>query len=271
MMMRSLGALFFGLLLGGCGGNYILTVPDQLVPPGVPAAAVVRLQRNDFFVLAPAVKGAAIRLRIAGGQERVAYTDKLGYAGTPLALPNAPGRYRLRVDYQDSEGEEIAASAPVYVWDPARPVVAVDLDCLPVEGHEDIAAAASALASLAGQANILYLTRRPIDRHGRAHESLVAAGYPDGAILLWQVERWHIVRGGKFKWPHMVVATRMVSQLPQLKRIFPKLGVGVCNSNLAAEAFDHAGMRCVVVGRADVEAEKATRRSSWAELASEGI
>jgi len=269
--MRNLGTLFFGLLLGGCGGNYILTVPDQLAAAGEPAAAVVRLQRNDFFVLAPAVKGAAIRLRIAGRHERVAYTDKFGYAGAALTVPKGPGRYRMRADYQDSEGEEIAASAQVYVWNRARPVVAVDLDCLPLEGSEDVAAATSALAGLAGRANILYLTCRPIDQHDQAHESLGAAGYPDGVVLLWRAEKWHIVREGRFNWPRLVVKSVMVSQLPQWKRVFPKLDVGVCSSKLAAEAFDHAGMRCVVIGQANVEVEKATHRASWTDLASEGI
>ena len=47
--------------LVGCGnsmGDYVLTVPDMVAPAGGEGVAVVRLQRNDFLVMAPPVKDA---------------------------------------------------------------------------------------------------------------------------------------------------------------------------------------------------------------------
>ena len=45
--------------LGGCGGQYILTVPDQLAAEGGDAVAVVRLQRSEFYLWAPPSPEAA--------------------------------------------------------------------------------------------------------------------------------------------------------------------------------------------------------------------
>ena len=62
--------------VGGCGGQYTLTVGDHVGPLGQDAAVVVRLQRNDFFVLSLPVKEAAIRFVSPDGRERAAYTDQ---------------------------------------------------------------------------------------------------------------------------------------------------------------------------------------------------
>ena len=48
----------------GCGGYYILTVPDQLGRASGSVVPVGRLQRNDFFFLAFGCEAAAIRFQI---------------------------------------------------------------------------------------------------------------------------------------------------------------------------------------------------------------
>lgn len=265
--------LWLGVVaLGGCGGQYILTVPDQLAAAGGLTATVVRLQRNDFFVLAPAVEEAAMRLRIADGPERGAYTDEFGYAGAAMAAPAKPGRYALTVKHLDIFGDEVVGEGPVYVWAADRPAVAVDLDCLPGLWLGDAKDAAGALRGLATKPNILYLTRRSTRDHAAAHEQLRKAGYPDGPILLWRRQRWHIVRDGRLKLPRVVVETRLVNQLPEVRKMFPKLDVGICDSSLAAKAFAAAGLRCVVVGPpAGAAGEGVTRHESWADLAQKGL
>ncbi|MCD6303536.1 MAG: hypothetical protein J7M21_01070, partial [Planctomycetes bacterium] len=200
----------------GCGGYYIVTVPDQLAPAGGQARTVIRLQRNDFFVLAVPVKQAAVRLRIDDCPERAAYTDKLGYAGTTLPVPDRPGRFEVTVRHLDPWGDEVEAAGRAYVRDPNRPAIAVDMDCLPGLWSGSSDQAARALRRLAVGADLLYLTRRPVRRQRQDHRTLTKAGYPDGPILAWQRQRWHIVREGPYKLPRIVVESRLVSQLPDL-------------------------------------------------------
>ena len=45
-MPRPLPLLLAALLTQGCGGYYVLTVPDQVGPAGGDAVAVARLQRT---------------------------------------------------------------------------------------------------------------------------------------------------------------------------------------------------------------------------------
>jgi len=265
--------LVFCPLAGGCGGQYILTVPDQLARAGGETPTVVRLQRNDFFVLAPPLKEAAMSFRVADGPERAAYTDKLGYAAAAVPVPKQPGRYTMRVVHLDSRyGDEPAAEGAVYVWDPNRPVVAVDMDCLPGLPLGSSRHAARALRRLAAAANVLYLTRRSAKHHAAAHEALTKAGYPAGPILAWRRQRWHIVREGRFRLPRIIVESRLVSQLPEVRRMFPGLSTGLCDSALAARAYAAAGMKVVMIGTAPADVGGAIRRrNSWADLADRGL
>ena len=232
---------------------------------------VVRLQRNDFFVLNFPVKGALIRFGIPDGSERAAYTDKLGYAGTTMTAPTKPGRYTVRIDHMDSEGQEVSGVAPLFVWDPARPVVAVDIDSLPSVVSEDAVGARGALKRLTALANIVYLTREPIRKHYRMHCRLTVDGYPDGAVMRWTRQRWRIETQGRYKMPNVIVESRLISQLSEVRRTFPKLSVGICTSDLAAKAFADAQMHAVIIGDKAVNVPSLTRRESWEELAIRGI
>ena len=178
-----------------------------------------------------------------------AHTDAQGYAAATIPAPAEPGVYTLLVQHGDKEGKEMSAAAPVYVWDPADAVIAVDLDSLPSSGSE-VKSARAAVKRLAQDANILYLTRQSISAHEGLHGYIKSAGLPDGPILLWQRENWHMVYEGKYNVPRMVVETRMVSPLPTLRRMFPKFAAGVCDSVVPARAFADAGLKSVIVGAA---------------------
>ena len=255
--------------VGGCGGYYVVSLPDVLVEKGGDAPALVRLQRNDFFILTPAVRDASMRLRVAGGEEVGAYTDKLGYAGTFVPTPAEPGRYDLTVDHQDDEGDEVAAKASCYVWPADRPVVAVDYDFLPVHRGASRGAVA-ALSAIASDAGIVYMTSRSVRHHADVHRSLDILGYPDGPVLLWRRQRWHIVRG-KWRMPRIVVESRMVSQLSELRKIFPSLAWGICRSSLATESFTNAGLNVATVGVELLGPSSGVLRTSWKRLAEGGI
>ncbi|MFP4054482.1 MAG: hypothetical protein ACLFV7_11540 [Phycisphaerae bacterium] len=252
--------------LAGCGGEYTLTVPDSVTPAGEDAPVVLRLQRNDFLVLDLPVEQAAMRLRAGKGIERGAYTDRHGYAGTTVPVPQEPGVYTLQVDHQDSEyGDEVHGTGRVYVWQKDRPIVAVDLDCVPLAE----AAASAGLSKLAQTASIAYFTREPVSRHDTLHEQLRTGGFPDGPILLWKRQKWHLERG---KWgiPTIEVETRLVSELSEMRKTFPMLRTGIAGCPLGARAFSEAGMRTVLVG--DISAPKGEgpliRVPGWGELGS---
>jgi hypothetical protein len=261
-----------GLLLScGCGGDYILTVPDMVAPAGGEGMAVVRLQRADFMFVPMAVKDALIQLQVDDEPRRGAYTDALGYAGTSLTAPVKPGRYKLKASHSDHWGDEVQAESNAYVWDPRAQAVAVDLDCLPGMALGFSKQSSLALGRAAKGANILYLTRRSASSHAKLHAQLAKAGYPDGPILEWQRQYWRIVRDGKYyNMPRLVFESRMVSQLPDLRAMLPGLTVGICEDSLAAKAFAESNMRVVIVGSARVEAKDVVRRASWSELAEKG-
>ena len=204
-----------------------------------------------------------------GGQERAAYTDKLGYAGAALTAPDRPGKYSISVSHLDSRGEEPLVETPLYVWEDHAPVVAVDLDCLPQAPLGNTAEAAPALHRLRQEANVVYLTRGAMGEPKAVRQALQRSGYPDGPVLLWRMQRWHIIREGSL--PRVVVESRLVSRLPDLRQSFPNLNHGLCNTALAAKAFAEAGIQPVVVGPAMGDLGDARRVKSWAELSEKGL
>lgn len=268
MPKRLIASLALSLALTGCGGQYILTVPDQVAAAGGQSVAVARLQRNDFFVLAPPIEGAALRFRVEEQGERAAYTDRLGYAGAAVPVPAQEGLYTLRVDHMDREGDEAHATAPVYVWNAQTPVVAVDLDALRLDAARPAEAAAQALRKLAARpVRILYLTDRRINRHARIHRRLAELNLPDGPVLLWQREFWHIVYVASLipsvKIPTVKIETRLVSQLAGLRQTLPKLQAGIAGSNTACRAFLAADLKCITLVPTRLDDPRVTRAESW--------
>ncbi|MHC4561351.1 MAG: hypothetical protein ACYS8X_01105 [Planctomycetota bacterium] len=259
------------LATGGCGGYYILSAPDQVAPAGKDAPVVVRMQRNDFFVLDLAWKEAFLRFSIDNGPERIAVTGPDGYAGTMVPTPPAPGHYVMTIDYQDPDGEEVGGLAPVYSWEPQQRVVAVDLDGLPIYKFFGAAeVSAEALSRIARSANIVYMTRRSVREHHYVHDALDAAGYPSGPVLRWQRERYHL-EPWKYKMQKVVVESRLVSQLEQLRKSFPHLTMGITDNTLAAKAFAAAGLEVRMIGGAKAPDYAIVERTSWGQLASEGL
>lgn len=272
---RVLRAIFLLACLsaaGGCGGNYTVTAPDLIAPAGGEGVAVVRLRRYEVLMIPAPVQDAAVRLQVADEIERGAYTDKLGYAGTTVPVPAEPGLYTLKISHMDAWGDEVFANAKAYVWDANAPTVAVDLDSLPGLGRFLSKSQGPALREAVRGANVVYLTRTGAKSHPWLHLKLKQAGYPDGPILEWQRQYWHIVRDGKYyNMPRVIVESRLVSQLPDLRKMLPGLTVGICDGRLAAKAFGGSGMKVVVVGGAGVEGDRVVRRASWADLAQKGI
>jgi hypothetical protein len=258
------------MVSAGCGGQYIVTAPDQLASTRSDANVVVRLRRNDFFVLDLAMPDAVLSLQVEDMPERAAVTDELGYASTRVPCPGEAGVYSMRIRHSDLQGDEVVATTRVFVLDALKPLVAVEVEALPSAATPPASHASQALRRIAGGANILYLTREDPSEHADLHGRLSAQGYPEGPILLWQRKRLHLVPGW-WRIPKLVVESRLVSELPQLHRDFLNLRAGICASRLAAEAMSSAGLRPVLIGDRAAEVPDAVRLSSWQQLAQGGL
>ncbi len=250
-------------LCGGCGNFYTLTAPDQVAVAGTESPVVVRLQQNDMFMVRMPAKDQPVRFRIADGVERNVHTDDHGYAATLVFAPDEPGRYLMNINMLDFEGDQVAGSANFYAWDAATPVVAVDADALPA-WNADTARALNR-CSQAGM-EIVYLTRVAPLKHYRVHQQIDMRGYPDGPVLAWDRQFYRVERLSRYR-VSVRVDQHLVSQLPQLRQMFPNLRAGICDSAIAAEAFVEAGMRAYVVGSERVPNEIPIERTDWTTLA----
>ena len=174
----------------------------------------------------------------------------------------------MRIEFQDRHGVEVSADAQVFVWMPARRVIAVDLDCLPPPGHPHVAQARAAMNILARDVNFLYLTSKAVIEHARARRAIKDAGYPGGPLVVWRSKSWHFVSRGRFRLPQVVIERQLVSRLPQLRKEFPGLNTGLCTCGRAGENFAEAGIRTVVIGAAEVDGDvpDVTRCPTWLEL-----
>ncbi len=260
-------------LCGGCSGGYVLTAPDCLAPAGGEAPVVVRLQHRELPFFTPPAKAVALRFRVAEGSLRAARTDKDGYASATLPAPAATGVYPLTVALQDIEGIEASWELATFVWDPLRPIIAVDLEAVLHRGR-GIPDAQPVLTHLAETSNILYLTDKPIARFPKLRQALVAAGLPDGPILPWGSEewwQWGWWQGWRQGWRELDWWKKeiILSPLVGLREAFPGLEAGIAGSQLGVQAFHQAGMKCALVRRVRGVGD-ALQPTSWTEMA-EGL
>jgi len=175
----------------GCGGEFILTVPDAVSAAGADVPVTVRLQRHEFWRMTDALEDAALRMCVmAPGDDapmscqRAAYTHSDGYATALLPAIGAPGRYALSVCHQDTQGDEVCRTGRCYVLEPSRLAVVVDWEA--VEDADDAREAAESLSRLAaGGVRILYAADDAAGEPDTAHAHLATAGLPDGPVLSW--------------------------------------------------------------------------------------
>jgi len=250
----------------GCGGQYVLTAPDQVACAGGQTATVIRLQRHQFAGMLASSSGAAMRFQVEGCPLRGAFADNLGYAGAAVPAPDKPGVYKMKISHLNRDGDEIESQVPLYVWQADWPVVAVDLEALDAAKKRDDSKAA--LQKIAREANIIYFTRRQVTEHADIHRRLTAGGYPDGPVLLWQSQRWHIVQD---KYPRLVIESKLISQLSHLRDVFGRLSVGITDQDDGARALAAVHMKIVFLGDEKPHAANVTHRKDWADLAANGL
>jgi hypothetical protein len=252
--------------VGGCSGHYVISAPDQVAAAGGQAATVVRLQKHEFAGVLLPVKRLPVRLQTPGGPLRGAFTDDAGYAAATVPAPSESGLYTMEVALQDRRGDEAAARAPFYVFRPDAAVTAVDLGALPDKSDP---AARSALTALAAKGGVIYMTTGPLSRTADIRSRLLAQGYPDGPILLWQSQGWHVVRDGAL--PRIVVESRLVSPLDHLRTILPGLTHGITSQDDGARELARAGLKVVFIGRENPHVKGVSFRRDWTEVAAVGL
>lgn len=183
-MLKSIVLMLLASALAGCGGAYVVTIPDAVSASGQPAPVTVRLQRQEFWFLRPAVKGAVLRLRVASGEPRAAYTRANGLAAAACPAPEQIGKYAVTVGHQDDQGDEVRRQGNCYVLDPRRLVLAVDWEA--VEDRESAELAAGPLARLVrAGVQIVYLATDEAAQPAKAHAHLAASDLPDAPVLSW--------------------------------------------------------------------------------------
>ena len=265
MMRGTICLCLLAATAAGCGGGYIMTATDHVAPAGADAPFVVRLQRREVGPVRMSVRRGALDFRLGEDVIRHGFTDEIGYAGVVLPAPETPGVYSVSVIHRDIEGDVGRDEAMLYVWPRDAGVVAVDYDSLP-RARSQVAGATEALGKLSEKARILYMTREGPAEHGAIHERLARDGFPSGPVLLWQRKRWHIVHIGELRWPKVVIEDRLVSQLDELRRVFPGLRTAVCAGSLAARAFAEAGLTCYAPEPLDSPSDDVRYVKSWTHL-----
>ncbi len=235
-----------------------MTAPDVAALPGGTAPVVVRLQRREFWFHAPPERGAPVTFDLAGGAIRCAKTDKDGYAAMTVGVPYRPGRYRVLLRCQDDFGDTASGQAEFFVLHPDRPILAVDLDDLPSGGAEARAAAA-ALERLGKQAQIVYLTERRAGNPTGAREFLASQGYPEAAVLPWDIPGWWRRR---LWWKRQDGGGAVAS----LRARLPNLTWGLTTGKTSAQAFSAGGLKPLVVGKARTGIAGAEYFPHWPDL-----
>lgn len=252
-------------LLGGCGGELRLVAPDQLAASGAKSDTVLRLLRNEFGGLMLPLKEAPLQVRVEQGPMVSARTDDKGYAALSVPVGEQPGLFHVRVDLLDNHGREFRRFVPVYVMDPKMAVVAVDYEA--VRDPKNIVAVREALARIASNAYLVYFTDKPVASHVALHSHLREARLPDGAVVGWEQQAWHISGEGVNR--RLVIEERLVSPLAYLRVKFPQMRWGLASSPASARAFLDAGMKAYMV-TAEKPPKGALARP-WNDLAKNGL
>lgn len=163
---------------------------DAVTTPGRPVDVEGKFERRALgFLWRPDVRGKAATIDVLGARH-AARTDRDGVARATVT-PTRVGVYPIEARV---EGERDAARGRLFVLDPARPVVVVDIDLtisdqkewlVPFAGHKarTFPGAPELLRDLAVTHQVLYLTARDDTFDGKTRAFLARHRFPDGPVL----------------------------------------------------------------------------------------
>jgi hypothetical protein len=252
-LRKTIIGMILSAALAGCGGGYIMTIPDTVAAAGSQAPAAIRMQRHEFWFFRPAVKDAAVRMWIDPADQRAAYTHADGYAAASVPAPSQPGRYALTVSHQDIYGDEATAQGACYVLSVDRLTVLVDWKA--VDGDAEAVVVARDLDRLAkAGVQIAYAAVEPASRPAEAHAWLESHGLPDGPVLCWGVKK---------TWSGNVSA--VTGTLPTARRQLPALLIAAGPEDDLLIAARRLNMLAVQIGPR--RSAGFTGSADWFELA----
>lgn len=225
---------------------------DAITTPGHPVALTAKFERQLVSYLRPDVRGERVRFAFAGGAA-TARTDRDGVAALAVQA-GAPGVVPFEAALAGNRQAQ-PAQARLFVYDPQRPVVVIDLDGtlsdLPdweVPLHGDVAPtfphALALVRDLARTHAIVYLTARDDALDAMSRGFLARHGYPDGPVLYndWgltsrdELEQLRSKNHGAFKLE--------VIRALQARGVNVTLGIG--NAETDAYAYEQAGIESFI-------------------------
>jgi phosphatidate phosphatase APP1 len=241
---------------------------DAVAPPGRAVTLSVKLERDNVthrdLERVPLVftRGKDAPLRATTGGDGIATVS-----WTPPAAK--PDTYEFTVSVApDAEYAAPEAALRVFVRDPKRPVLVVDLDgtvCaagaieVATKEPKDLPAlegSAEALAALSKRYDILYLTARDDGLFARSRAWLDLKGFPAAPVLVRDL-KVTTLSAERFK----------TERLKDLKRDF-NLVAGVGDRDEDGDAYLAAGMKAVLVGPGSTP-DGAVRMDGWAKVRAE--
>ncbi len=224
--------------VAGCGGEYMLTVPDTVTVAGGDAPVVVRLQQKEFWRHTPAQADAVVRLWVLPEQKRAAYTDEYGYAASAVAVPAQPGRYAVTVCHKTPRGVDVRQLGACYVLKPRRLVVVVDFSAIDTPATARAAAEALDMLGQAG-VQVAYASTAMAPRPEKAHQWLTWLGLPDGPVLGWSWRK---------DWRRRPV--EVTGSMRGVRDYVPAMAVAVGYDEEFCRAAEHLNMAAVRLGGA---------------------
>jgi hypothetical protein len=238
-----------------------LAVGDVLAKPGETVEVVAKLEKKT--PRGTNVPGASVELRLDGKTVGTATTDERGMARFKVTAPDR-GDHRLKGVFEGT-GDLLRAeyNALLAVRKPDEPILAVDVDwtismtddlntsaggvdCPPVKD------APEAMERLEKKYTIVYVTSRARQLRKRTISWLFRYGFPRGATFYLDPREY----------PTYDVVAFKTALLKDLVARFPGLKVGIGNDPDDRAAYEAAGLKPVMIGKAKPPAQDIT----WPEI-----
>lgn len=246
-MTRIALAACFLALLAPAAPALEATGLDAITTPGRPVRVSAKFEHRGWAFFRLDVRRAGANVSVLGQTTR-AVTDGDGVAYATVT-PTAPGVHPIDAWLDREPGTR--ARGRLFVFDPARPVVVVDVDGtisdlpdwrVPFDGDRAPAFAGSVqvLTELARTHHVVYLTARDDTLDAKTRAFLARHGFPDGPVVfndqgLWtRAERLRIVPRNHGR------AKR--AQLEALRARGVRLALGIGNAETDGEAYEGVGL-----------------------------
>lgn len=244
-----------------------LTAYDLLACPGDPVTVRAKLEHQGFGGLNPDLRGSPLRFTCTPAFARTVATGFDGRAEVTVRLaPESPRVVRVKVRYEGSRNHQSAeATARVFVWDPQRPLLVVDIDHTISDLREfdvlltdnaripTLPGAVEGLSKLAREYGIVYLSARDEALYNKTKAWLTVRGFPEGPLFTRDFVPWVSRESYKSQY------------IADLKKRFPNLRAGIGDRVGDARAYLDNGLKALIIAP-DQSArlpERALVVSSW--------